>query len=298
MLAVLHGFFIIFTVIFAGYLLSLTAIISSEEQRLILNKVAFYLATPALIFTVLAKAKPETLTSPIIGISTISALLTASIFVLFMRSDRASTTIGAASASYVNSNNIGLPVGIYMLGNAAYVAPLLLVQMVFFTPIILALIAPRKNWHSIIRAVSSPIVIGSVLGMCVSLLRIEIPGLVMDPLELIGGASIPMILLSFGASLRGAKPLSNNIYRRPMLFATTLKVVIMPMVAYCIGRLCGLPADQLYAVTILAALPTAQNIYNYAATYQRGEAVARNTVLLSTFCSLPAMLIIAALLSS
>ena len=46
---------------------------------------------------------------------------------------------------------------------------------------------------------------------------------------------------------------------------------------------------------ILAALPTAQNVYNYTATYEVGETVARDTVFLTTFLSLPAMLVIAAL---
>ena len=46
---------------------------------------------------------------------------------------------------------------------------------------------------------------------------------------------------------------------------------------------------------ILAALPTAQNVYNYAATYRKDEIVARDTVFLSTFLALPVMLGIAAL---
>ena len=36
-------------------------------------------------------------------------------------------------------------------------------------------------------------------------------------------------------------------------------------------------------MVILSSLPTAQNVYNYAATYQRGMVVNRDTVLLSTF---------------
>ena len=44
---------------------------------------------------------------------------------------------------------------------------------------------------------------------------------------------------------------------------------------------------------ILCALPTAQNVYNYAATYRSGEVICRDTVFLTTFLSLPAMLLIA-----
>ncbi len=57
-----------------------------------------------------------------------------------------------------------------------------------------------------------------------------------------------------------------------------------------VGAALGLDGAELYAALILAALPTAQNVYNYAATYEVGETVARDTVFLTTFLSLPAML--------
>ena len=83
--------------------------------------------------------------------------------------------------------------------------------------------------------------------------------------------------------------------RLPTLTATTLKLVAMPALALLVGTAMGLNGTQLYAALILSALPTAQNVYNYTATYRVGETVARDTVFLTTFLSLPAMLVIAAL---
>ena len=40
-------------------------------------------------------------------------------------------------------------------------------------------------------------------------------------------------------------------------------------------------------------LPTAQNVFNYAQRFDVGETIARDTVFLTTFLALPAMLIIA-----
>lgn len=298
MIGVAEGFAIILSVIGVGYLLSRLKVIGSEEQRLVLNKVAFYAATPALIFTVVSQATPKDLFSPVIVASTLSAVLIACVFVLISRiffpTDRASTVMGAASCGYVNSNNIGLPVGIYVLGNAAYVPPLLLVQMVFLTPIILALISSSSRVTTAIRqALLSPIVFAAIAGLAVSLSGLNAPDALTEPLKILGGASIPMILLSFGASLHAASPLSDPTFRAAAVTATALKVVGMPAVAYAVGMLMGFDSEQLYAVCILAALPTAQNIYNYAATYRRGMVVARDTVLLSTFLALPAMLLIA-----
>jgi malonate transporter len=47
----------------------------------------------------------------------------------------------------------------------------------------------------------------------------------------------------------------------------------------------------------VSALPTAQNIYNFSARYNRGTVVARDTVLVTTIASIPALLVIAALLA-
>lgn len=307
MIGVLHGFAIIFFIIAVGYALARTQVIKASE-RLVLNRVSFYAATPALVFTVVAQSRPEELFSPVIAVTTLASLVTAVIFVAASRAwfpaDRASTVFGAAASSYVNSNNIGLPVGIYVLGSAAYVAPLLVVQMVVLTPLILALSqepAQAKAGRSralqmlatIGKSIVNPIVLGSFAGFAVCITQAQVPSIIMEPITLLGGASIPVILMSFGASLHAASPLSDAAQRTAAITATGLKTAGMPLVAFLIGWLFGLSGAELYAAVILSALPTAQNIYNYAATYQRGEVVARDSILLSTFLALPAMLVIA-----
>lgn len=311
MRGILIGFAIIFFVIAAGYILARKKIIGGDEQRLVLNRVAFFAATPALMVTVVGSSHPDELFSPVIAVETLAALITAGLFaVLYLwfapndaARDRGTVTMGATAAGYVNSNNIGLPVGMYVLSNAAYVAPLLVVQMVLLTPLILALITPRKAEGSRTRQVLgaikggllSPIVIGAAVGLVLSLTRTyeQVPEIIVEPLTLLGGASIPMILISFGASLHGTSVLQQKQYRLGTVLATGLKVVGMPLVAFACAWVAGLRADDLYAAVILAALPTAQNAYNYAATYRRGEIISRDTIMLSTFLALPAMLLIA-----
>ena len=48
--------------------------------------------------------------------------------------------IGALSAGQVNSNNIGIPLSLYLLGSAAYPAPVILLQLLVFTPITMAIL--------------------------------------------------------------------------------------------------------------------------------------------------------------
>jgi predicted permease len=84
--------------------------------------------------------------------------------------------------------------------------------------------------------------------------------------------------------------------RRDALVATALKIVLMPVAAYAIGRfLFGLDDHALFVVTALGALPTAQNVFNYAQRYNVGLIVARDTVFLTTLGCVP-VLVAAALL--
>lgn len=306
MLGVLQGFAVILGIIGAGYLASRFRVVQGE-QRLVLNRVAFYVATPALLFSVLQRSDPAVILSPVILITALAAVLVAGVFVaasrLWFPRDLGSTTLGATSSGYVNSNNLGLPVAVYILGDAAYVAPLLLLQIVVFTPIILAVLeSTRGNQRgaavALGRAASNPIIIASVLGLLLALLRFPLPDMVMGPIDMLGNAAIPMVLLSFGVSLHGQRMLRSRVDRPAVLVSSGIKVLVMPLLTWVLCLAFGLSAHETFVATTIAALPTAQNVYNYAATYRRAETQVRDTVFLTTFASLPVIAGVAWLLAA
>ena len=306
MTGVLTGFSVILTVIAAGYFAALTGVVSGRN-RLVLNRVAFYVASPALLFTIVAGSDMRIMVSPVIVVSAIVAVTVAVVFTvvsrLFVRADFATTTLGAASSGYSNVNNIGLPVGMYVIGEISYVPPLIIMQVVFFAPIILAVLEASRGSKNgalmaLTRAMTNPIIIGTALGVVVSLTGWPVPEVVMAPLDMIGGAAIPLVLLSFGASLYGQRIFERGSGLRLAALSTLLKAVIAPALAWIIaGPILGLDAHSVFAATVISALPTAQNMYNYAATYGKGELVVRNIVFTTTFASLPVILVIALLLA-
>ncbi len=316
MLGVLQGFTVILSIIGAGYLATLVGVVKGEN-RLVLNNVAFYFCTPALLFGVVMRSDPSVLASPVIVATSLGAILVAAAYVVASRvwlgRDLASTTLGAASSGYVNSNNLGLPIAVYILGDAAYVAPLVLVQVLFFSPVILSLLettrdrskagdAPRSRLRGVLIAVrrgaTNPIVIGTAAGLVCALVGYEPPAFIMSPIDMIGAASIPMILMSFGASLRGQRMLEPGTGRAAAFVSTGFKVLLMPSVTWLICLLLGLSPHETFVAVTIAALPTAQNIYNFAATYRRAEVQVRDTVFLTTFASLPVIAFVAWLLAA
>ena len=76
------------------------------------------------------------------------------------------------------------------------------------------------------------------------------------------------------------------------------KLLLQPAVAYLLARsVLGLDPPAVFATTVVAALPAAQNVFTYAVRYDRGVALARDSVLLSTVLSVPALVAVAALLA-
>lgn len=304
MVGVLQGFALILTVIGVGYLTALFGIVKGDQRR-VLNDVAFFVATPLLLFSVLYDADPSVMLSPVILVSTAAALVVAALYTLasrlWFRQHLGPTVLGATTTAYVNSNNLGLPVAVYILGDAAYVAPLMLVQLIIFTPVILVLLEAARGGGSglggkLTRAMLNPVLVASVLGFVCALLKVDVPEIALGPIRMIGAAAIPMILISFGISLRGQRALQAGTGRTAVLTAITLKVLIMPAVAFLIARLLGLAPHETFIATTIAALPTAQNIYNYAATYRMAEIPVRDTIFVATFASLPVIAAVAWLL--
>ena len=308
MLDVITGFAIIFVVIGAGYVLAQRGVIGDGEQRLMFNRVAYWVASPSLLFTTVATSDTSTFLSPVVVVVFLATAVTMAVFwiisAMFFTADVPTRMAGAASASYFNSVNIGLPIAVYVIGDATYVAPVLLMQMVIVSPIVIGGLdvnpeSSGSRGKNVLTAVKSgltaPVVLAPLAGLAVSATGWSVPAPVMEPLEILGGASIPMILMSFGASLRGGGVLAPGPDRPATITASLLKLTFMPAAAWVLGLLAGLDSTALYAAVILSSLPTAQNVFNYTANYRAGETVARDTVFITTFASLPAMVAIALL---
>ena len=212
------------------------------------------------------------------------------------------TLIGALSAGQVNSNNIGIPLSLYLLGSAAYPAPVVLMQLLVFTPVSLTIldavtsdrVSLRKTF---VRTATNPIIIASLLGTLVSVLGITVPPIVMEPAQLIADAAVPVLLISYGISLHGQRVLGAPGHRRDIIVATSLKLIAMPLIAWVVAEFVfGLSSAEVLIVVILAALPTAQNVFNYSQRYDIGETISRDTVFLTTLGCLPVLILIMFLL--
>jgi predicted permease len=304
MSGVLTGFAVVGLAVVVGYVIARIDLLG-PHARPVLSRLTFFVLSPFLLFTVLATADVGTLFSALLPVSMITAAVIIGIYALvsavILRRRVGETVIGALSAGQVNSNNIGIPISLYMLGNAAYSAPVILFQLLVLMPIALSILdaatsGSRSPWRILRQTAKNPMLIGSALGVLVAVLDIDLPPIVFDPLHLIAGACVPVLLMSYGMSLYGQRVLTEPGRRLDVILASALKLVAMPALAWAVAAWFALPADQVFVVVVLAALPTAQNVFNFAQRYGVGEILSRDVVFISTIGCLPVLFAVALLL--
>jgi predicted permease len=303
---VLVGFAIIGVVIAAGYVVGRIDLLGASGHQ-VLSRLVFFVLTPCLLFSTISQADVHVLFSSLLAVSAIASAVAAVVSVVLLRfvlrRSAAQTAIGTMGGAYVNANNIGLPVATYVLGSATFVAPVLLYQLLVITPIVLTVLDTATNrggsiGRAVVRPLTNPLLIGSMLGLVVAVTGLDVPDAVMEPFALVGAAAVPVVLLSFGMSLSGSRPLQAGEGRPDIVIATVLKLVVMPLTAWLFGAFVfHLDRDQLFVAVVLAGLPSAQNVFNYAQRYQTGVLVARDTVLVTTVASVPVLVVVAGLLA-
>jgi predicted permease len=302
---VLSGFAVIAVVIGVGYLIGRRGYLG-DGGREVLTKLAFHVASPALLFTTLAGADLSVIFSDRLLVTAMSTAAVAGVFVAVGAARGwgvGRTTIGALCSSYVNSGNLGIPIAVYVLGDASLVAPVLLFQLVGVTPVALTILdlasggEKRPLWQRLLTPLRNPIALGSLAGVAASASGLDVPGPLMDPLTLIGNMSVPAVLLAFGISLRGSTLPLRGAERAPVLLAVTLKAVVQPLVAWALAAgVFGLRGASLLDVVVTSALPAAQNLFTYASSYRVGEVLAREAILLSTVLAVPVLVVVATVL--
>jgi malonate transporter and related proteins len=304
---VFEGFATIGVIIALGVLLAQLGVLDLTAQK-VLSRLSFFVASPALMVLVLGSADVTSVLSKSLAATAVAVTVCAVLYLVaarwVWRKPVADATIGTMSAVYVNAGNLGLPIAAYVLGDAALVAPTLLMQLLVLQPLALAVLdhavsARRFSFaRAITRPLTNPLTVGSLLGLALALSGLTLPQAVADPLELVGGMAVPAMLLAYGISLRlGPRP-GHGTSAAEIGYITVLKLVVQPLTAYVVARFAlGLDDTGLFAVTVLAALPTAQNIFVHATRYGRAEVLARDSIFVTTVLSVPVIVVIAAVLT-
>lgn len=264
-----------------------------------MNTFIIYVALPALFFQLLAKTPFERLTewTFILG----AVLSTYTIFLvmfagsmLFAGRNIAESTIKGLAAAYGNIGYMGPGLALLVFGPEAAVPVALIFcfeNIVHFAvaPMMMALSGGEKRPPAqlalgVARKIAlHPFIIATAVGVGAAYLQLRPPLPVERLLEYLSAAAAPCALFAMGVTL-ALRPLKRVPHELAPI--ALLKLVLHPLVCYVVLSWVGNFSETwLFAAVLLAALPTATNVFVLAQQYHVWVERASASILLTTCIS-------------
>lgn len=308
LMQILTGFGSVAVIITIGWLVGRAGVLG-KSGGYALNMVVYWVAMPCMLLHTLATSDTGAALGAPFAVAAGSALTVAAIYMLIARplvgQRGPERVVGAMSASYNNVANLGIPIAAAVLHDATAIVPALIFQIAFYAPICLTVLDILTSRHgrldlrrTLMTPLKNPIFVGAALGLAAGALPDGLPTVLDSPIGLLGQAAVPMALLAFGIGLHGAAVLRKGTSpRRAVVVSSALKNLGQPLVAWFIASvLLGMEGHALLAAVVIAALPTAQNVYTFSSRFGRGTVQARDSAVVTTLACVPVVLVIALLL--
>ena len=284
----------VFLVIVLGYILKQIGLFTDEFCR-VGNKYVFLVALPVLLFRDIAQTNlyEDFELSFVLYCAGVTTLVFLGVWFLAAHILKDKSLVGAFAQASVRSSAaiLGIAFVENMYGNAG-LAPLMIVSAVplfnIYSVIILTFSA-NGGQHgtgairkACINVLKNPIIIGIVLGLPFSLLRIEIPTIPLKMIESVGATATPLALLVVGAGFEGTKALAKI---KPTLWATAIKLLFLPAVFLPLAITLGLQDAELVAALIMLGSPTTVSCYVMATNMGNDGELSTSIIVLTTLLS-------------
>lgn len=291
----------IFTLILAGWIARRTGALGPHATREV-NRLVVYLALPALLFDIMAKAHWAEIWQPGFILAFASGCAIVFVLTLLVRmrqgSHLADAAIDALNASYANTGFMGFPLVLAVVGGsgmgATLVATILTVCVLFAVAIILIESGLRSEarrrdiaWKTLAALAKNPLLVAPILGGLVMASGWTLPGTLDTFLKLLGGAASPCALIALGLFLAGeTAPTGRPAGARVETVLVGLKLLVQPAITWLIAApILGLPPAAAHTAVLLAALPTGTGPFMLAEFYEREAVRTSRVVLASTVLS-------------
>ena len=257
----------IFAVILLGWVLNWRKFIPSSLISP-LNRLVYYIAIPAMIFSGVARSSFEAHFDPFLLAAILIPTLLVFLIALFAGMacalDRHHMGTFMQCSFHGNLGYIGLAVCYYLLGEKGFTSASILAGFLMMCQNLLSVFGyqlfsggmgkGRRPWFFIRKICGNPVILSALAGMAFSLLKIPIPETIDRGLSIISGMALPSALLVIGASLSFGL-IKANI--RLVLVTGLLKLAALPGLGILAFYLAGIQSDQFLPGLILLSAPSA-----------------------------------------
>lgn len=273
-----------------------------------LNKLAFWIALPCLIFRSIAEAQtPDPDTGKVIAVLVVASLMGAAIGWLATRWVAPSETAGTLAQGAFRGNlaYVGLPVLFYSFAaldpahrESARATSLLAMASLTAIYNVMAVCVLQGSRHQLDRKslalmlrniATNPLIIACLAGIAASMVRLRLPVIIDRPLEALGAIAVPVALLCIGGALAGAQLQG----RRAAVFVGALaKVALIPLFVWLGCHLAGIGGVDQRIALVFSACPTAAASFVMAREMGGDAVMASGIIAVSTVLSAPALALV------
>ena len=262
-----------------------------------LTKFTFYIAFPIMLFQIMSHFSEQSeidikLLLVFFGgsfiVFAIGCLIASKIFKL----NGSQSTLFAMGGIYTNTVFVGIPIIKMLLGDQAI--PIVAI-IVIFNALMLWTLATvsiefvqmgKLSGRSFIKALKNvsknPIIIGIFTGIVVNYIGLPIPNFINQSTKMVSDMTAPLSLIVLGMGLAEYKIRDQLLITGSICF---LKLAILPIVTYIVGKILGLPTLELQVVVLLSSVSIAINCYMMARQFEVLQGPIASSLLISTALS-------------
>lgn len=242
----------------AGFLIRKTLHVDPRP----ISQATFYVFSPALVFTLLVTT--GIVVEDILRMMAFAAVLIGLMGVVSWAVSRVARLEGSLAAAFMlsttfmNAGNYGMSVNKFAFGDLGLAwASLFFVTSAMMTNaagVYIATVGKRSPLRAIIGLAKVPAVYAIPLGLIVRTQGLQLPLALWRPIELLGSATVPCMLLILGMQI-GVSGLPPQ--RGTLAVATALRLLVSPALAWVLAPVFGLQAIGFQVGVLEAAMPSA-----------------------------------------
>jgi predicted permease len=278
----------VFLVMGTGVLLGVTV----RPNVRAVSRTTFYALTPCLIFSGLVSTPLTGSEAKQVALFAVLSTLAAAAVgwlaatLLGWRGDRRRALL--LPVLVINTGNFGLSVVLFAFGEDAQARAMLyfVTTAVMASSLGVALAAGGGTLRKVLANLARiPLLYAALGALLVNVVPgLVVPELLMRPIELLGRAAVPMMLLILGLQLaRSFDSLRHSI--RPILFASALRLIVAPVLALPVAWLTGVQGLTFQACMLEAGMPAGVTSTVLSLEYDLAPELVTGTVFFSTLCS-------------
>ena len=281
-----------FIIIFLGVLIRKMGLIDREQGKKF-NKVVFLCCFGPLMFTNLYGKESSQAIDPKLIIFTLAVFFALYFLtvVFVLKVEKSPKSRGAMIQAIYRSNFIimGLPVVQNVFGKGELGVTAVIIAIVVPIYNILAVITlevfrggkPDLK-ETILNLFRNPIILGAIAGFIAIAFKIEVPKLILSPVDMLADAATPFALLLLGVSFDFR---TVSVEKRNLIICLVGRLIVYPAVGLIGGALMGFRGVPLLTLVAMFAAPSAISSFTMAQQMDSDYDLAGNCVIFSSMFS-------------